>query len=344
MTWSLRFLGVFEAGRARLAITPPQKTAAGWRVMAVGEAEALGLAKAFTGLHDDYRLVLDAATLAPKRIDIVETGYRSRTVTVQTDGNKLDILQREPQPERRINGVLPSAPLEPVAVLLQLRGARLKEGDHLELIILDGTALYQGTIDVEGREELTTAFGTHRAIKLACRGERIDINGRKTGRPPRTATLWLSDDPLRLPLLVTAQTDMGSGQFELTSHESGLRPVPIPKTFTGISERHAGAPRPALARPVTAPAQPAPGPAPTPVANPTPGAPPAPMAPPVSATTPAAHAPVATVPATAPAPGATPLPPVATTPVTPAPLSAPAGQPTPPTAAPTAPVTAAPSP
>lgn len=235
-TWSLRFLGVFEAGRARLAITPPQKTSKGLAIAAVGEAEALGLAKALTGLHDDYRLLLDASTFVPRRIEIVETGYRSRNVTIETEGKKLEILQRVPSPERRVQGVLPSEPLEPVAVLLQLRGARLKEGDHLELIILDGTALYQGSIDVHGREDLTTSMGTQRAIKLLCKGERIDINGRKAGRPPRTATLWLSDDDRRLPLLVVAQTDMGSGQFELMTYESGQRPLTAPRQFTGIAQ------------------------------------------------------------------------------------------------------------
>ena len=79
------------------------------------------------------------------------------------------MVQHKPEPERRLSGVLPSEPLEPVSVLLQLRGARLKEGDHLELIIPDGTALYQGSIDA-GREELTTAFGTNPAIKLLCKG------------------------------------------------------------------------------------------------------------------------------------------------------------------------------
>ncbi len=235
-TWSLRFLGVFEAGRARLAVTPAQKTANGWQIAAVGEAEALGLAKAFTGLHDDYRLVLDATTLAPRRIEIVETGFRSRTVTIQADGKKIDMVQHKPEPERRLSGVLPSEPLEPVSVLLQLRGARLKEGDHLELIILDGTALYQGSIDVQGREELTTAFGTNPAIKLLCKGERVDQNGRKTGRIVRTATMWLSDDARRLPLLVVAQTDLGSGQFELTGYDPGSRALPVPKSFTGISQ------------------------------------------------------------------------------------------------------------
>src|SRR3569832_2296720 len=50
-TFSLKFLGLFDAGRARLAIAPPVKVGTGWQINAVGEAEALGLAKAITGLH-----------------------------------------------------------------------------------------------------------------------------------------------------------------------------------------------------------------------------------------------------------------------------------------------------
>lgn len=314
-TWSLRFLGVFEAGRARLAVTPAQKTANGWQIAAVGEAEALGLAKAFTGLHDDYRLVLDASTLAPRRIEIVETGFRSRTVTIQADGKRIEMVQHKPEPERRLSGTLPSEPLEPVSVLLQLRGARLKDGDHLELIILDGTALYQGSIDVQGREELTTAFGTHQAIKLLCKGERVDQNGHKGGRPARTATMWLSDDARRLPLLVVAQTDLGSGQFELTGYDAGARALPTPKNFTGITQT-SGAP---AASPVNRPATPpAPRPAvPQAAPSPVPQAAPPAAAPSTAAAVPRPM-PTSVSPPVAPPAAAPVTPPVASPPVVPA--------------------------
>jgi hypothetical protein len=95
---------------------------------------------------------------------------------------------------------------------------------------------------VVGREPLTTELGSYSAIRLLCRGERVDAQGRKLGRPVRQATLWLTDDPLRLPLRVEAQTDLGTGEFVLTSYEPARRPLLLPKQLQGITEQRAAAP------------------------------------------------------------------------------------------------------
>ena len=65
-TFSLKFLGSIDAGRARFAVSPPMQSPAGPIIQVVAEAEAMGLAKLLTGLHEDYRLVLDATTLLPR--------------------------------------------------------------------------------------------------------------------------------------------------------------------------------------------------------------------------------------------------------------------------------------
>lgn len=267
-TWNMRILGLFDAGRARLAIAPPSRNGSALQVNVVGEAEATGLVKALTGLHDDYRLILDANTLLPRKMEITESGLNTRTVVLQLDGRRFDILARRPGAERRLNGFLPSEPLEPVAVLLLLRAARLEAGDKLELILIDGTNFYQGTIDVQRREELKSAMGTQSAIRLLCQGQRVDDKGRKMGRPPRQATLWLSDDAYRLPLRIEAQTDYGTGEFELTSYEPARRPIPIPKRMIGVTETLKSA-----APPARQPAPPAPAPVPAPAPAPPPAQP-----------------------------------------------------------------------
>lgn len=240
--WSVRFLGLFDAGRARLAITPPQQAGAAAQVNVVGEIEATGLIRALLGLHADYRVVLDGNTLLPRRLGIEETGYRTRTISVTVDGRKIEQYARKPGAEIRLIGSLPSEPLEPVAVILLLRAARLAVGDRLDLIAMDGTDLYQGIIEVQAREILNSAMGKNAAIRLLCRGERISQFGQKLGKPPRQATLWVSDDVYRLPLRVEAQTAYGTGQFELTNHEPARRPIPIPPKLTGITESQGGIP------------------------------------------------------------------------------------------------------
>jgi hypothetical protein len=102
---------------------------------------------------------------------------------------------------------------------------------------MDGTAFYQGTMEVAGREDLTTELGTQRVIKLVCRGERINENGQKLARPPRTGTLWVSDDAARLPLRIEGETELGKAVFALTSYEPGRRPLQPPRKLTGITEQ-----------------------------------------------------------------------------------------------------------
>lgn len=262
--WSVRFLGLFDAGRARLAVSPPTRGPQGQlSVNVVGEVEATGLVRALLGLHADYRVILDGTTLATRRMEIEESGYRTRTVQVTVDGRRIEQYARRPGKEIRLPGQLPSEPLEPVAVILLLRAARLAQGDRLELIAMDGTDLYQGVLEVVGREELKSAMGAQSAIKISCRGERVNHLGQNLGKPPRQATLWVSDDTYRLPLRVEAQTAYGSGQFELTNYEPARRPIPIPARPTGISESWRAPAAPPVQQPApTPPPQPAPAPAP----------------------------------------------------------------------------------
>lgn len=277
-TWRLSFLGSVDGGRARLAVAPPHKNGAGWQVSIAGEAEATGFAKAVTGLRYVYKLGLDAATFLPLRMELNETGVRVRNVIVETTGKKISVYQYRNGVEKRWAGSMPSEPLEPVSVLMILRNARLQKGDKLELTVFDGSAFFLGTIVVEERETISTPFGLRGAIRLACRGDRVDPNGQRTGQPPRLVTIWVGDDPMRLPLRAEANTDIGKGVFELTSFELPRRPLPLPKQLFGITQTLAGA---TPTKPVTPPPAPAPQAA-TPAAMPAPAATPTPSAAPAA--------------------------------------------------------------
>ena len=349
-TFSLKFLGSFDAGRARMAVSPPVASPTGPVIHVVAEAEATGFAKALTGLHEDYRLILDANTLLPRRMHLVESGMRNRTATIDVTDRRIDIHVVQPPLEKRWAGVLPSQPLEPLAVLLLLRAARLQNGDKLELIVMDGTAFYQGTMEVTGRQELTTAIGNRPAIRILCRGERISENGVRLGRPPRTAMMWVSDDAARLPLRVEGETELGKAEFALTGYEPGRRPLLIPKKLLGIVERSASelAPAPPQAPPPTpgtAPVQPGapirpvgPGSAPAATTASAPSA--APARPAAPAATPAAAAVPGSASAPSPPSGSSPAvrpaaasaaPGITSTPV---PVAGPAAAPAPPPAPP----------
>lgn len=375
-TFTVKILGAVDAGRARLAVNPPQAQAGGHVIQVVGEAEATGMAKALTSWHQDYKVTLDAATLLPQKVSLHETGKRQRDVNFVISGRTVDMDVRRPDQAWRAKAEMPVELLDPVGVLLLLRVARLRDGDKLALVVSGGSALYSGTVQVVAREELALPTGPRRAIRLACRGIRVDEKGIEVGRTPWLGTLWLSDDKARLPLRVAFESEIGPIEFTMTSHE-GVSP-PLPRTLRGVVEngplpRPAAAPAPAPAKPAPPPAGPAPGTTPAPGAAPAPGTAPAaapgakpatapaapaagtPAAPPPPAAKPAAGAPApATKPATTPAAGAPAAAPAAkpatTSGAAPAPAAAPAAKPAapapspPPTPAAAAPAAGKPAP
>lgn len=330
-TFSLKFLGSIDAGRARFAVSPPMQSPAGPIIQVVAEAEAMGLAKLITGLHEDYRLVLDAATLLPRKMHLIESGQRSRTAIIDITDKRIDIFVKKPDAERRLSGTLPSQPLEPIAVLLLMRALRLQDGDKADLVVMDGTAFYQGTMEVLGREVTQSGLGPRAAIKILCSGVRITENGGKVNRPVRTGLVWVSDDAARLPLRVEGETELGKAEFVLTSFEPGRRPLAMPKKLQGITERRAGVAPAAAPSPVAAP----PHVAPTPASPAAPAPAPATSAPVLAAPAPAPAAPAAAPAVPAPVPAVPPKAGLAPT-VAPAPAAV-----SPPALAPAAPAPAA---
>lgn len=234
-TFAVKILGSVDAGRARLALSPPQQTPSGPVVRVVGESEALGMAKALTDWRQRYNLILDGTTLLPRRIEQIDTGAHPRQATFVVSGRSFEMTVKKPSGEWHAKGELPTELLDPMSVLLLLRGVRLQDGDKLTLAVTGGTALYRGSLTVAGRESLQTIYGAKRTIHLLGRGERLNERGEVIGKSPWLGELWLSDDAARLPLKISAETILGLAEFTLTSYEPGTRPLAIPRSSHAVS-------------------------------------------------------------------------------------------------------------
>ena len=66
--------GPVDAGRARLALTPPQQTPSGPVAVPSVKVKRSGMAKALTDWRQRHQLTLDATTLLPRRIEQADTG------------------------------------------------------------------------------------------------------------------------------------------------------------------------------------------------------------------------------------------------------------------------------
>ncbi len=104
------------------------------------------------------------------------------------------------------------------SALLYLRTHPLQDGAVHRIVIYPATSAYLATVTVEGRERITVPTGSYDAIKVDVQLKKI---GKKRELQPhkkfKGATVWLSDDPDRIPLRIETQVFIGTVFAELES-------------------------------------------------------------------------------------------------------------------------------
>jgi hypothetical protein len=212
-------VGAIQAGRARLSVGTPTRAKGGRLVAVQGDAQSAPWLALLAKLEDEYKVVLDADTLAPRKVSCIERGLRDRRfdVTLSPAGaaaTRIDVDLERPGEKRHLSQRLPGRALDPVAALFTLRAAPLRDGDVIQMVTFDGPAFYHSVARVAGRAEMT-----HKGHRVAV--VRVEIEARPVGgQPPRHVTLWLSDDEQRIPYRVSGDTDFGRCDLDLTSYKA----------------------------------------------------------------------------------------------------------------------------
>lgn len=93
-------------------------------------------------------------------------------------------------------------------------------GDARTVYIVGGRRIWQTQMTWVGRETIGTRLGNQPAVRLDGISVRVDPRlHAEAGKPPRTYSVWLSDDGDRAPLRVVASTELGDVTIELTGYE-----------------------------------------------------------------------------------------------------------------------------
>ena len=219
-------VGIIDAGRARMSVGVPEGRAGARMVSVQGDAHSAAWLALLARLDDSYRVVMDAEQLLPRRVRTIESGIRTRTISSDLAGARLEqgyhAQGKEPETFHR---VLPGVARDPVAALFAFRAAPLYAGERHEMLVLDGTAVYRAIAVTGGRETLTTGEGPSarpvRVVRVDVTATHIFDNGRPTGQAPRHMRIYLSDDDLRIPYRMAGDTDFGEARLELTSYLPG---------------------------------------------------------------------------------------------------------------------------
>lgn len=93
-------------------------------------------------------------------------------------------------------------------------------GERIALWVIGGRRLWRTEIWVVGTEVIGTRMGNQSAIRIDGTSvrSRADLTP-EPNKPPRNFSVWLSDDADRVPLRVSARTELGDVVIELVAYE-----------------------------------------------------------------------------------------------------------------------------
>ena len=195
------------------------------RLQLQGTGQTIGVVRALWKFDVRHRAVADAATLRPLLMNQVEE-VRDKIITTDLvfDANgvvrtRTDTKSKNPPKSKTF--AFPGA-LDLHSALLYIRSQPLDNGTVHRIVVYPATGAYLATVTVAGRETVTVAAGSYKAIKLDLQLSKI---GKKRELEPhkkfRRASVWISDDADRLLLRIEASVFVGTVFAELQSVRFG---------------------------------------------------------------------------------------------------------------------------
>jgi hypothetical protein len=170
-------------------------------------------------MRDSLQSVFEAETFRPKQF-----AFRQRENSRSTNTNALYDQTEKKWTFSRVRGketsrfeIDSSNTLDPITAAYLIRSLDFKVGDQLRAYVFGAKDRYLVTLDVVGRETVTTQAGTFDAYRITPRLQNLTKSGRAD--KTRQATLWVSADSRRLPVKLQSQSFVGSVYMEMVKNE-----------------------------------------------------------------------------------------------------------------------------
>jgi len=214
LTYDVSWSSYLTAGAATLSVkeTKPSYGSDAYYIVAEGRPTPL-LSKLYD-LYYKADTLLDVYSLLPQRASIYSDEGNRHRLKVTTFDQAAKKAQYEVQTRTLVKTELdiPAYSQDGLAALYVLRAIALKPGDRFTMPICDAGEAYKVQFTVGGVETVKTGIGDVRAWKITPLVPPDRVGGAKR------LSLWLSDDPRRLPVRMQAQLAVGS--FDLTLKSS----------------------------------------------------------------------------------------------------------------------------
>jgi Protein of unknown function (DUF3108) len=200
--YQIGWMSLSEAATAELKVLPRRDFYGdeAWHFQAVAQTEdPLRLVMVVDDQFDSY---CNAATLATRQYEMYLNEQGKRSV------RKLALDDGSPGAERVI---APAGTLDPLAALYRLRSVDWERTPQFISPLYDGRHFYQMVARlVSAHDAVTVPAGRFDASRI-----QISVSPREAGGKAMQFTLWLANDPARIPVEVDAEISVGTIQGEL---------------------------------------------------------------------------------------------------------------------------------
>jgi len=229
MTWDISLHGIVGA-QASLALGQPGVVDGHNAVVVRSRTRTSGVLSMVKEVRDEVTSWVDLETGAPIKHE-ASLKFGDKESEVQTEftprGYHLR-YQRHGRPGvmHYIQAIPDGIAHDGLSIIGALRAWEPADGARAYFYVLSGRRLWRNDIAFSKRETLKTAFGVVPTLRFEGSGQRLDGRLRVvTSKPPRTYTVWITDDANRLPVLVEAHTEYGNVRVEMIHYDRPERRV-----------------------------------------------------------------------------------------------------------------------
>lgn len=222
MTFEVSLGGVI-AGEAALAVGQPGEVDGKQAIVITSRVASAGAFRWIKVVEDNLTTTIDMDTGLPLT-HVADTQFGEKRyhadntfdgAQVDLDWNKGDRNQRHTHYDFR--DVVAHDAHTAMASMRTWEGA---DGEVRRLYLVGGRRIWQTDVTWAGRETIATSMGNQATVRLEGVSTRVTprLKVQDAKKPPRTFTVWMTDDGDRAPVRVVAHTELGDVVIELTSY------------------------------------------------------------------------------------------------------------------------------
>ncbi|MFT3699188.1 MAG: DUF3108 domain-containing protein [Kofleriaceae bacterium] len=222
MQFEVKLSGM-TAGEASLAVGEPGLVDGRKAIVVKSRAETAGAAKLVKNIVDEQSTVIDVDTGRPIQLDtLVTMGDKVSTAQAKFTGSQSNVTYTKPGETEQHTYHVDFGKLvvfDSHSAMAQLRGWHVKPGTTKEVNVVGGRRLWRVDVHFISTETIGTSTGNRKAVHLSGEAYRLKPNLQlEQAKAARTFDVWISDDADRVPLKMSAHTELGDVEMELTDY------------------------------------------------------------------------------------------------------------------------------